>query len=111
MAETGPQKIRTQAAASEWAARIEERRKSGLTVAPYCEEHKICRHSYYRWQKRLFEMAEEETGRTAFAELEIPKFGKENSTATLEINGTQADIYNGIDEYTLRILVRVMKSC
>lgn len=111
MAETGLQKIRTHVAASEWAKRVEERRSSGLTVAKYCEEHNICTHSFYRWQKRLFEMAQAEAGGTAFAELEVPRSGNGNSAATLEINGTQTDIYNGIDEYTLRILIRVMKSC
>ena len=40
-----------------WAGRISECRSSGQNVKVWCKENGICEQTYYRWQKRLFEMA------------------------------------------------------
>ena len=41
-----------------WAGRISECRSSGQNVKVWCKENGICEQTYYRWQKRLFEMAQ-----------------------------------------------------
>ena len=40
-----------------WAGRISECRNSGQNVKDWCKENGICEQTYYRWQKRLFEIA------------------------------------------------------
>ena len=42
--------------ATEWAARITECRNSGLSVRQGGSEHKLSPQTYYRWQRRLFDM-------------------------------------------------------
>ena len=42
--------------AAEWAARIRSCRGSGLSVRQWCGEHQISPQTYYRWQRRLFDM-------------------------------------------------------
>ena len=41
-----------------WAGRISECRNSGQNVKAWCRENGVCEQTYYKWQKRLFEMAQ-----------------------------------------------------
>ena len=41
-----------------WAGRISECRSSGQNVKAWCRENGVCEQTYYKWQKRLFEMAQ-----------------------------------------------------
>lgn len=41
-----------------WAGRISECRNSGMTVKAWYREHGVCEQTYYKWQRRLFEMAQ-----------------------------------------------------
>ena len=41
-----------------WAERISECRNSGQNVKAWCRENIVCEQTYYKWQKRLFEMAQ-----------------------------------------------------
>ena len=51
-----------------WAERVNACRSSGRTVKDWCKERGVCEQTYYRWQKRLFEMArQQQEGR--FAEI------------------------------------------
>ena len=45
---------------AEWAVRISECRNSGQSVKTWCRENGIREQTYYRWQKRLFEMTKAE---------------------------------------------------
>ena len=36
-----------------WAARFSEQKASGLTVADWCQQNSISRHSYFYWKRRL----------------------------------------------------------
>ena len=47
---------------AEWAVRISECRNSGQSVKTWCRENGIREQTYYRWQKRLFEMTKAEQG-------------------------------------------------
>ncbi len=42
--------------AAEWAARIRSCRSSGLSVRQWCSDHNISPQTYYRWQRRLFDI-------------------------------------------------------
>ena len=50
------QKLNENNKVSEWTARITECRNSGLSVQGWCAANHVCTQTYYRWQRRLFEM-------------------------------------------------------
>lgn len=52
------QTLNEQNKAAEWATRITECRNSGLSVNTWWKNHNICTQTYYRWQKRQFEIAQ-----------------------------------------------------
>lgn len=41
-----------------WAGRISECRNSGQNVKAWCRENGVCEQAYYKWQRRIFEMAQ-----------------------------------------------------
>ena len=41
-----------------WAERISECRNSGLSVKTWCKEKGVCEQTYYKWQKKIFAMAQ-----------------------------------------------------
>ncbi len=49
-----------------WAERISACRDSGQGVKAWCQEHGVCEATFYKWQKKLFEMARAQSG---FAEV------------------------------------------
>ena len=96
---------------SEWAARITECRNSGLSVREWCEVNHLCTQTYYRWQKRLFEMAQTQQ-EVLFAEVtpdRPPACG--NVAVTVRIAGAEADIHSGADAATVETVLRILKSC
>lgn len=54
--ETGLQKLNHQQKAVQRGARIASCRSSGLTVRQWCSENGISAGSYYKWQRRLYQM-------------------------------------------------------
>lgn len=40
-----------------WAERVSACRDSGQSVKAWCQEHGVCEATFYKWQKKLFEMA------------------------------------------------------
>lgn len=51
-----------------WAGRITECRNSGQSAKSWCRENGICEQTYYRWQKRLFALAQKQQ-QAQFAEI------------------------------------------
>lgn len=96
---------------SEWAARITECRNSGLSVREWCEANHICTQTYYRWQKRLFELAQtQQEGR--FAEVTpVRPVACGNVSVTVRIAGAEADIHSGADAATVETVLRILRSC
>ena len=41
-----------------WVGRISACRNSGVAVKIWCRENGICEQIYYKWQRRIFEMAQ-----------------------------------------------------
>lgn len=97
--------------AAEWAARIRSCRGSGLTVKQWCTDHKISPQTYYRWQRRLFDMVKAQW-EIQFADVTPERPSSAGSVAvTVRIAGTEADIHNGADAATVETVLRVLKSC
>ena len=94
-----------------WAGRISECRSSGQNVKVWCKENGICEQTYYRWQKRLFEMAQAQQ-EVRFAEVTPVTATRSASIAlTVRISGNEADIHNGADAATVETVLRILKSC
>ena len=96
---------------SEWAARITECRNSGLSVREWCETNHLCTQTYYRWQKRLFELAQAQQ-EIQFAEVTPVRPVPSGSVAvTVRLAGAEADIHSGADAATIETVLRILKSC
>ena len=94
-----------------WAGRISECRSSGQNVKVWCKENGICEQTYYRWQKRLFEMAKAQQ-EVQFAEVTpVQSVRSGNVAATVRIAGAEADIHSGADAATIETVLRILKSC
>jgi len=94
-----------------WAGRISECRNSGQNVKVWCKENGISEQSYYRWQKRLFEMGKAEQ-EVQFAEVTpVQPVRSGNIAATVRIAGAEADICNGAEAATVETVLRILKSC
>ena len=94
-----------------WAGRISECRSSGQKVKVWCRENGICEQTYYKWQRRVFEMAQEQQ-EVSFAEvtpLQPVRSGK--VAVTVRISGAEADIHSGADAATVETVLRILKSC
>ena len=94
-----------------WAGRISECRSSGQNVKVWCKENGICEQTYYRWQKRLFEMAKAQQ-EVRFAEVTpVQPIRDRNVAVTVRIAGAEADIHSGADAGTVETVLRFLKSC
>ena len=94
-----------------WAGRISECRSSGQNVKDWCKENGICEQTYYRWQKRLFEMAKAQQ-EVPFAEVTpIQPARCGNVAVTVRLAGVDADIHSGADAATVETVLRILKSC
>ena len=94
-----------------WAGRISECRSSGQNVKTWCKENGICEPTYYKWQRRLFEMAQAQQA-PQFAEVTpVRPVRSGNVAVTVRITGAAADIHNGADAATVETVLRILKSC
>ena len=94
-----------------WAERISECRNSGMAVKVWCRENGVCEQTYYKWQRRLFEMAQAQQ-EVQFAEVTpIQPARCGNVAVTVRIAGAEADIHSGADTATVETVLRILKSC
>ena len=97
--------------AAEWAARIRSCRSSGLSVRQWCSDHKISPQTYYRWQRRLFDMVRVQQ-EVQFVDVTPERPSPIGSVAvTVRISGAEMDIHNGADAAAVETVLRVLKSC
>ena len=92
-----------------WAERISACRNSELSVAQWCKENEVCVQTYYRWQKKLFTMAQAQQ-ESRFAEV-TPVRTSGNIAVTVRFSGVEADIHSGADAATVETVLRILKSC
>ena len=93
------------------AGRISECCSSGQKGKDWCRENGICEQTYYKWQRRLFEMAQAQQ-EVSFAEvtpLQAVRSGK--VSVTVRMAGAEADIHSGADAATVETVLRILKSC
>lgn len=96
---------------AEWAVRISECRNSGQSVKTWCRENGICEQTYYRWQKRLFEISKAEQG-VQFAEVtRLQSVHSGKVAVTIRLGEMEADIHSGADAATVETVLRILKSC
>ena len=94
-----------------WAGRISECRSSGQSVKVWCKENGICEQTYYKWQRRLFEIAQAQQ-EVQFAEVTPTQPAHcGNVAVTVRLAGAEADIHSGADAATVETVLRFLKSC
>ena len=103
------QAINGQNKLAEWAERVSTCRNSGLSVRAWCSENGVKEQTYYKWQKRLFTMAQAQQN-PQFAEVTLP-CSAGNVAVTVRISGAAVDIHTGADPSTVEMVLRILKSC
>ena len=94
-----------------WAGRISECRSSGRNVKAWCRENGVCEQTYYKWQRRLFEMVKAQQ-EIQFAEITPVQPVRSGDVAvTVRIAGAEADIHSGADAATVETVLRILRSC
>ena len=94
-----------------WAERISECRSSGMPVKTWCRENGVNEQTYYKWQRRLFDMAQAQQ-EVQFAEVTpVRPVTCGNVAVTVRIAGAEADIHSGADAATVETVLRILKSC
>ena len=106
--ETGLRELNHQQKVAQWGERIASCRSSGLTVRRWCSENGISAGSYYKWQRRLYQMAAGDGPQ--FVEVTSHRPASD-SVAVIHIRDTEVEILPGIDVNTLETICRVLKTC
>lgn len=105
--EKGLQTLNQQRKLALWGERVTACRSSGQTVKTWCEANNINIPTYYKWQKRLFGMAISEEPQ--FVEVAMKQ--RSSAVAILHVQGVEVELATGIDEETLRVICRVLRTC
>ena len=92
-----------------WAERISACRNSGQGVKSWCRENHICEATYYKWQRKVFELIQ--TQQVHFAEITPQPQPGGNIAVTVRVAGAEVEIYSGADAQTVELVLRVLKSC
>ena len=93
-----------------WADRISACRSSGRCVKAWCQENGICEGTFYKWQKKLFEIAQTQQ-QTSFVEITPPVHPASRISVTIRLSGVEADIHSGADAETVALVLRLLQSC
>lgn len=82
-----------------------------MAVKTWCRENDICEQTYYKWQRRLFEMAKAQQD-VQFAEVTpVQPVRSANVAVTVRIASAEADIHSGADAATVETVLRILTSC
>ena len=94
-----------------WAERVSACRSSDQSVRDWCKANGICEQTFYRWQKKLYGLAKAQQNGPCFAEV-TPVCRDAGSIAiTVRIDGVEADVHNGADRGTVKMVLGLLKSC
>ena len=105
------QEITAQNKLAEWAGKISECRNSGMAVNAWCKQNGLCEQTYYKWQRRLFAMAQAQQA-VQFAEVTPTQHARcSNVAVTVRLAGVEADIHSGADAATVETVLRILKLC
>jgi hypothetical protein len=92
----------------EWAERIAEQGRSGLSVKQFCKERRFSEYSFYTWRKRL---RAKEPVRFALLERGVTR-GASAAEVGLELvltNGERLRISKQVDMATLRMVLDAVR--
>jgi hypothetical protein len=82
-----------------------------MAVKVWCRENGVCEQTYYKWQKRLFEMAQAQQD-VEFAEVTpVQPIRTGNVAVTVRLAGAEVDIHSGADAAIVETVLRFLKSC
>ena len=95
---------------SEWAERVSACRSSGSSVRAWCQENGVSEHTYYRWQRRLYDLAQTEP-EERFAEITPQRQPAGGIAVTVQLGNMELAVYNGADAGTVEAVLRAVKSC
>lgn len=84
-----------------WTERISACRNSGQGVKSWCRENHICEATYYKWQRKVFELIQ--TQQVRFAEITPQPQPGGNIAVTVRVAGAEAEIYSGADHPISRL--------
>ena len=108
MSDTAVEQRTTNPKADEWAERIAEQQRSGLSVKQFWKERCLTEYSFYVWRKRL-----QEGGPVRFALLERSARRQERTAEpVVELvltTGERLRIRPGVDITTLRTALDVLR--
>ena len=95
---------------SEWAKRVTACRSSGQSVKTWCRENGVSEQTYYKWQRRLYELAQNQQ-ENRFAEITPQAKNRSDIAVTVQIGDVEMAIHNGADAATVEAVLRAVKSC
>ena len=95
---------------SEWAERVSACRNSGLSVKTWCRENGVSEQTYYKWQRRLYELAKNQQ-ENRFAEITPQALNRSGIAVTVQFGGVELAIHNGADAATVEAVLWAVKSC
>ena len=95
---------------SEWAERVTACRSSGQSVKTWCQENGVSEQTYYKWQRRLYELAQNQQ-ENRFAEITPQRMSNNSIAVTMQIGSVELAIHNGADAATVEAVLRAVKSC
>ena len=108
---SGLQAYNEQNKLAQWVQIVSQCRDSGLSVRQWCQEHGVNISSYYKWQRKVYAMAQAQQ-EIQFAEVTPEQTVRSAGiAATVRIAGAEADIHNSADAATVETVLRVLKLC
>ena len=108
---SGLQAYNEQNKLAQWVQIVSQCRDSGLGVRQWCQEHGVNISSYYKWQRKVYAMAQAQQ-EIQFAEVTPKQTVRSAGIAvTVRISDAEADIHNGADAVTVETVLRILKSC
>ena len=98
---------------AEWAQLVSRCRGSGMTVRQWCEENGISLSSYYKWQRKVYAVAQaqQEARFVEVTPVQPASVAVSDVAVTVRVAGAEADIHSGADAATVEMVLRVLKSC
>lgn len=94
---------------SEWAERVSACRNSGCSVRSWCQENDVCVQTYYRCQRRLYNLAQEKH-EGGFAEIAPIRRTTDSIAITVQIGSLELAVHNGADAASVEAVLRAVKS-
>ena len=94
-----------------WSQRVAECRQSGLSVRQWCNEQGINPKTYYYWQRKLFQIAQQQA-QIEFTSVPVLQPDTESSVvATLRNGDFVVDLYRGAYFEVIQAICHALQSC